>query len=145
IPTGTGFIGVMLASDETHLTNHSGNKTAHAVYMSIANIDKSVRRKLTQGAWIAIAKIPVSKFSRTHFRTKAEDARMPGLLQSILFHRCMWIVLEPLCMGPISKPHTVIDPLGNFRQCLFFLVAWMADLKEQWLIAGLGHSACLKC
>jgi len=122
-----------------------GNKTAHAVYMSISNINKSIYQKLTQGAWIAITKIPVSKFSRSHFQTKAEEERMPGLLQSILFHQCMWIVLGPLCTTSMPWPHIVIDPLGNFCQCLFFLVSWIADLKEQWLIAGLAQSVCLKC
>ncbi|KAF8344024.1 uncharacterized protein EI90DRAFT_2879718, partial [Cantharellus anzutake] len=146
IPTGASPIGIIFASDETHLTNFSGNKTAHAVYMSIANIDKASRKKYSQGTWIPIAKIPVSKFAKTQFQTKTEQERMPGLLQSISFHKCMKVILRPLC-DPVSHWHGQImaDPHGNLRRCLCFLVAWIADLKEQCLIAGVASNSCPKC
>ncbi len=71
---------------------------------------------------------------------------MPGLLQSILFHCCMHMVLDPLHMPLIlSQKSIVADPFGNLCQCLFFLVTWTVDLKEQWLIAGLSTSVCPKC
>ncbi len=67
---------------------------------------------------------------------------MPGLLQSILFHCCMHMVLDPLHTPLIlSQKSIVADPFGNLCQCLFFLM----DLKEQWLIAGLSTSICPKC
>jgi len=67
---------------------------------------------------------------------------MPGLLQSILFHCCMHMVLDPLHTPLIlSQKSIVADPFGNLCQCLFFLM----DLKEQWLIAGLSTSVCPKC
>ena len=64
IPTGSGFVGILLASDEMHLTNYSGNKMAHTVYMSISNINKSICWKLTQGAWLTITKILVKESGR---------------------------------------------------------------------------------
>ncbi|KAF8338057.1 uncharacterized protein EI90DRAFT_2908984 [Cantharellus anzutake] len=37
-PDGTMIQGVILASNETHLTNFSGSKVFHAVYMTLGNI-----------------------------------------------------------------------------------------------------------
>ncbi|KAF8314591.1 uncharacterized protein EI90DRAFT_3135873 [Cantharellus anzutake] len=42
-PEGTMIQGVILASDETHLTNFSGSKVFHAVYMTLANIHGDIR------------------------------------------------------------------------------------------------------
>ena len=44
LPAGGSIIPVMLASDKTHLTNFSGDKSAWPLYMSIGNIRKDVRR-----------------------------------------------------------------------------------------------------
>jgi hypothetical protein len=41
-PEGTMIQGVILASDETHLTNFSGSKVFHAVYMTLGNIHGDV-------------------------------------------------------------------------------------------------------
>ncbi|KAF8414714.1 hypothetical protein EV426DRAFT_579159 [Tirmania nivea] len=59
IPIGSTLIPVLLASDQTHLTNYSGNKKLWPRYMSIGNIKSTVRNKPTMNAWIPIALLPV--------------------------------------------------------------------------------------
>ncbi|KAF9509825.1 hypothetical protein BS47DRAFT_1365013 [Hydnum rufescens UP504] len=120
LPNGVTVMGVVLASDETHLTNFSGNKSMHAVYMTLGNI------------------------SRTVFAMKMEAECMPGILQCQLFHHCMWIVFESMQVGH-QTIHATIDPEGNIHQCLAVLMAWIADLKEQYNIVGLATNSCPQC
>jgi hypothetical protein len=44
-----------------------------------------------------------------------------------------------------KQPHKVVDPEGNVRSVLYELAAYIADLEEQWMIAGLGGSTCPHC
>lgn len=55
---------MLLASDATQLTTHSGDIAAHAVYMSLANLDQSTRASMGENTWILVAYIPKSKFKR---------------------------------------------------------------------------------
>ncbi len=47
LEVGTTILGIILASDKTHLTNYAGDKSMHAVYMSMGNIHKAIQRKLS--------------------------------------------------------------------------------------------------
>src|SRR5258706_2850327 len=42
----TTILGIILASDDTHLTNFTGDKKMHTVYLSIGNISKDVPRNI---------------------------------------------------------------------------------------------------
>ena len=79
---GSIILSIILASDKMHLTNYSGDKLMHAVYMTLGNIHKDVQRKLTSHAWLLVAKIPVTKFLHTVFSgSKSEKMAMPGILR----------------------------------------------------------------
>src|SRR5258708_27951501 len=84
------ILGIILASDCTHLTNFTGDKKMHTVYLSIGNISKDVRWKHNSHTWLLVTKIPISKFSKTQFSgPKTEQEAMPGILSHHLFHECM--------------------------------------------------------
>ncbi|KAG9077654.1 hypothetical protein FRC06_008786, partial [Ceratobasidium sp. 370] len=146
LPPGTTLGGLLFASDSTQLSTHSGDVAAHAVYMSLANIDKSTRVSTSENAWILVAYIPKSKF--THTMAKLEDrpkdirTKVLGVLNHCLFHRCMEVVTRSLRH---MKPHNIIDPEGNIWLVLYAIIAYIADLEEQWLIAGLGKQTCPYC
>lgn len=67
---------------------------------------------------------------------------MPGILKAQLFHACMGKVLRPLCDPQL---YHIVDPLGDIRQCMPFLMAWIADLEEQYLISCLAKNNCPTC
>ncbi|KAF8330157.1 uncharacterized protein EI90DRAFT_2872579, partial [Cantharellus anzutake] len=93
------ILAIVLGSDKTHLTNFSGNKKMHPIYLSLGNIHKSVQNKPSKRAWIQLANLPISKFSSQEFHGShlADEAKgMPGLLQKILYHECLCIILKPL-------------------------------------------------
>ncbi|KAG8723018.1 hypothetical protein FRC09_005099 [Ceratobasidium sp. 395] len=146
LPRGTTLGGMILASDATQLSTHSGDVSAHALYMSLANIDKSVRAKTSEDAWILVAYIPKSKFQRTmatlERRPKAVRSKILGVLNRRLFHRCMEIITRPLRR---PEPHNVVDPEGCIRSVFYELIGYVADLEEQWMLAGLGAQTCPHC
>lgn len=94
------MIAIILASDKTQLSTHSGNVKAWPVYLSIGNIEVNVRKTTSKRAWILVAKVPVHPFSKTEFNTgermKTMAGRMPGILSQKLFHKCMSIPLSKL-------------------------------------------------
>ncbi|KAG9076788.1 hypothetical protein FRC06_009319, partial [Ceratobasidium sp. 370] len=116
LPPGTTLGGILLASDATQLSTHSGDVAAHAVYASLANLDQSARASTSESAWILVAYIPKSKFmdamSKLGHRPKAAQSKILGALNRRLFHRCMEVITRPLRK---PKPHDVVDPEGNIR------------------------------
>jgi hypothetical protein len=80
--------------------------------------------------------------AKLEHRPKAVRTKLLGMLNRRLFHRCMEIITRPLRR---TQPHNVVDPEGNKRSVLYELTAYIADLEEQWMIAGLGGSSCPHC
>ena len=142
---GTTILSVILASDKTHLTNFTGDKSMHAVYMSLGNIRKDVRKKLSAHAGLLVAKIPIPKFPCTNFSgSKTERAAMPGILCQRLFHHCMKIALQPTHLDT-RQYHIVPGPDGQLWLTMAVMMAWIADLEEQIMIAGVNNKSCPVC
>ena len=104
----------------------------HPVFITIGNIQSDVRMQATSYAWRCIGYIPTPEFNvHPDFQT---------LLVSRLFHRCMDIMFASLketaeCGTPMT------DSFGYVRNCFTPLVAYVADLPEQQLIAGVSKNA----
>ncbi|KAG8707269.1 hypothetical protein FRC09_001928 [Ceratobasidium sp. 395] len=124
----------------------AGTTLAHAVYMTLANLDKTTRASTSARSWILVAYIPKSKFLRTvskmEHRPTAVQQKIANMLNRRLFHRCMEVITRPLHR---STPHLTVDPEGNIRSVLYALFAYVADLKEQHVIAGISQVSCPHC
>jgi hypothetical protein len=138
--------GIIYGSDATHLTNYSGDVKVHALYASLGNISKEVRAQTSKRAWMLIAYIPICKWEttmeHTEFTSKSWKKALPGILTRRLFHYCMEIICEPL---QELNTHEVVDPEGNIRLIFYVLIAYLADLEEQYIIAALDKSNCIHC
>jgi hypothetical protein len=127
-------VPIILASDKTKLGNFCGNKQAWPVYMTIGNICKDVRKKVSSGASLLIGYLPVTKLGcfKKASRSKA---------QADLFHFCMRLLVEPLRKaGSEGIPIGCSD--GFTRWCHLVLAAYVADNPEQCLIAGVKQNRC---
>src|SRR6266446_6836872 len=142
---------VILASD---LTNFSGSKVFHALYMTLGNIYGHIRRQPQSGAWVLLAILPSSSFTQTLLNltspqsyvklNKNEAASLPGILKQHLYHECMAIVIAPLSYAK-RRPHLVLGPGNKIHSSMACLVGYIADMKEQFMIACVNPKACPIC
>ncbi|KAG9091599.1 hypothetical protein FS749_016423 [Ceratobasidium sp. UAMH 11750] len=143
---GTTLGAVILMSDATNLSLFSGDVSAHAVYMSLANIDKSIREDISSGAWLLVAILPKGKWDKTLASmgkmTDERRATLTNLLDRRLIHRGLEIVTRPLRR---TAPHEALDPEGLTRYVLYDMSIYGADLLEQCNLAGLGPNNCPQC
>lgn len=58
LPPGVTRGAAILMSDATILLRFTGGVQVHALYLSLGNIDKSVREDISKGAWMLLAYIP---------------------------------------------------------------------------------------
>lgn len=122
---------VILGSDKTHLSVNQGDQECHAVYLSCGNIKSSLRSKLSNDCWMAIAYIPIPKFDQVEHQ---------GMLSAENFHQCMRRPLINLMKGSITGI-PMLDPAGRLLIVRTFLSAYIADHPEQLLIACAASSS----
>ncbi|QRW03561.1 beige protein [Ceratobasidium sp. AG-Ba] len=138
--------GALFGSDRTNLTHYAGDVKVHALYVSLGNISKDTRAQTSKRAWMLLAYIPICKWENTLERlgpvSKSEKAALPGILSRRLFHLCMEIICEPLMQIHV---HKIVDPGGDIRLIFYVLLAYLADLEEQYMIAALDKSNCIHC
>ena len=133
IPNGATLLGVVLSSDKTNISVMTGNRMAHPLLLSLANIDSDIRSKGSLHAHLLLALLPVVSF--IHLKT-----RVRSLLADRLVHESLNFVLNPLKVAT-AVGIMMNDPVGNLRYCFTPLVAYIADTPEQTLLSGTSPKA----
>ncbi|QRV99076.1 hypothetical protein RhiJN_27095 [Ceratobasidium sp. AG-Ba] len=143
LPLGTTLGAGIMMSDAAQLSQYTGDVTAHGVYISLGNIDKSVREDTNEGAWLLVAIIPKSDWDKTltgmNPMSRKRRASVIAMYNRRLFHHCMRIITEQF---RTAKPHKVLDPEGHTRSVQYELSAYGADLEEQCDILGISRNSC---
>lgn len=106
----------------------TGNRLAHPLLISLANIDPTIRSKTSLDGYMLLGLLPIAKFIH-------KNSRVRSLLQDRLFHQALDRILQPLKVAA-SVGVMMSDPVGNLRYCYTPLAAWIADTPEQSLLAG---------
>ncbi|KAI9453908.1 hypothetical protein BJY52DRAFT_1189255 [Lactarius psammicola] len=134
---GATVLPIIISSDKTQLT-HFRNKSAYPVYLSIGNIPKDLRRKVTQHAQLLMGYIPTTRLQ--HIPNKA--ARRRALAN--LFHECMHKILSPIeSYGENGIAMVTGD--GTWYRCHPVLAAVIGDYPEQCLVTCTYNGQCPKC
>lgn len=137
LPAGATLIPVILASDETHLTNFSGDKKAWPLYLTIGNIPSDVRMKPLSQSVLLLANLPIHPKKASLSRSQKEK------IESI-FQDALYDVLQPLVA--IHKTGIELEAGdGQVRQCFLRISGWTADYMEYLKLFGLSMPACPRC
>ncbi|KAG1835925.1 hypothetical protein DFJ58DRAFT_719208 [Suillus subalutaceus] len=149
IPSGATLLGTILSSDKMNITALTGDRVAHPLLISLANIHINIRLKSSSSAFVLTALLPVPKFVH-------KKKRMKGVLEDRLIHECLDIVLEPLKQASSTWRHAIgshwqhlqlcvprADPLdieAFFREAQKFRLNGVAELFfRDWILAEPSH------
>ncbi|KAG1777165.1 hypothetical protein EV702DRAFT_1226073 [Suillus placidus] len=126
LPIGATIVPIILASDKTPVTRHTGSLEMHPTFLTIGNIHSEIRMKAASHAWECIAYIPSPEYI-----TNNDYA---GVLEARFWHSCMDMVLEKLKIASHTGEF-MVDLMGCQRYTFTPLVAYIADLPEQLMIS----------
>ena len=143
LPVGTTLLPVLLASDQTHLTNFSGDKKLWPVYMSIANISSTIRNKPSSNAWIPIALLPIPPKRLDKLPDYPQEEQELDALQ--VTHDVISLVLSPLADARSLEGIEMVCCDEKIRKCIPKLSAWLADHVENCNLHGVSHNQCAIC
>ncbi|KAG2036264.1 hypothetical protein BDR03DRAFT_1056640 [Suillus americanus] len=132
LPEGATIMPIIAASDKTPVTRQTGGLEMHPLFLTISNINSDIRMKATSHAWRCVAYIPIPKFE-TH-------SDYHTILKSRVWHKCVDLVFASLKVAA-KVGEFMPDPFGELRYCFTPLVAWIADLPEQLMIASVSKNA----
>jgi hypothetical protein len=79
---------MILSSDKTNISIMTGDRNAHPLLLSAANINMNVCMKASSHAFVLIALLPCLKFLC--------EKKFRGVLENHLLHQCINIVTNPL-------------------------------------------------
>ena len=108
----------------------SGNRMAHPVLISLANIDTRIHSKMSLHAYLLLALLPIAKFIH-------KSTHVCSLLQDQLIHKVLNVILAPLKTAA-AVGVMMSDPVGNLHYCFMLIAAWIADTPEESLLAATG-------
>jgi len=127
-------------SDQTHLTNFSGDKKAWPVYITLGNLPSGRCNSPTFMAVLLLALLPIhtklSKSSKADQHQRQINADTLRDVFEIIFARLQ----DPAHDGlPIDRAD------GKVRRCLPILAAWIADHLENVALHGIKSNVCPTC
>ncbi|KAG9092987.1 hypothetical protein FRC06_011717 [Ceratobasidium sp. 370] len=122
------IVPLIISSDRTTLSIMAGGQEAYPVYITVANIKKSVRRETNRNATVLLAYLPVDEFDN------APSAQEKVRLKHTLTHRAMEKVTEPLHTAS-KEGVKMLCADGQFRRGYLIVASATLDWKEQ----------CTKC
>lgn len=108
----------------------TGDRAAHPLLISLANINAEVRMKSSQNAFLLLALLPVPKFLK-------QEPSVRGILTDRLMHACLDFILVPL-KAAAALGIMMTDPHGLSRFCFTPCAAYMVDTQEAIMLAGVA-------
>ena len=127
-------------SDQTHLTNFSGDKKAWPVYITLGNLLSGRRNSPTSMAVLLLALLPIPpKLSKSSKADQHQRQINADTLRDVF----------ELIFAPLQDPAHDGVPIdcadGKVRRCFPILAAWIADHMENVALHGIKSNVCPRC
>jgi hypothetical protein len=132
---------VLCLSDQTPLTNLSGDKKAWPIYLTISNIKSTVRNKTSAMAMILLAMLPLpTKVGKV--TVKAAEAQRTR--SRIILDHAVEKALS--AMYGLAADGTELQCCDSqLRFCFPVMCGWLADHLEHVTLQHLKNNACPVC
>ncbi|KAG2130810.1 uncharacterized protein EDB93DRAFT_1255700 [Suillus bovinus] len=134
---GATIVPIIISTDKTQVTVFR-NKTAYPVYLTIGNIPKEIRQKLSQRTQILLGYLPTTRLE--HITNKASCRRSAANL----YHACMSHILSPLEKAGLDGL-VMQSGDGVSRHCHPLFTCFVGDYPEQLLATGVKTTECPNC
>lgn len=108
----------------------TGNRIAHPLLMTCANIHMDIRMKSSNHPFLLLALLPCPKFLYS-------PKSMHGPLENRVLHHCLDIICHPLKIAA-QLGYTMSDPHGYNHLCYTPLAVYIADTPEAAMIASVA-------
>ncbi|KAG9106332.1 hypothetical protein FRC07_008867 [Ceratobasidium sp. 392] len=132
------IIPLIITADRTKLSTMSGGQEAYPVYITVANIDKALRRKTSSQATVLLGYLPVDEFEH------ASSAEEKERLKNQLTHQAMGILTEPLRKAG-EQGVEMLCADGRFRRGYPIVAGMVGDWPKQCMMACTNQFACPRC
>ena len=110
----------------------TGDRVAHPLLITLANINSALRLSATSHSFSLLALLPVPKF--VGFKKKSP---LHGILENRLVHACLDFVSSPL-KAASRDGAWLNDWAGNLRHCFTPLVSYIVDTPEATALTGVS-------
>ena len=108
----------------------SGDRVAHPLLITVANLDSDIRAKSSYGALQLLALLPVPKFV-------GMPKPLCGVLENRVTHACLDLICHPLKVV-VRAGLWMSDYFGDIRYCYTPLVGYVADTPEAATLVGVS-------
>ena len=108
----------------------TGNRSAHPLLITLANIDSTIRSSSSSHALKLLALIPTPKFVGV-------KKGLHGVLENRFVHMCLDFVTAPL-KATAQNGAWMADYASYIRQCFTPLAVYIADTPEAAALAGVA-------
>lgn len=130
LPQYATLLGVTLSSDKTRLSVMTGDRVAHPLLITVANIDSTLRSSVSSHTFLLLALFPVPKFIGV-------KKGLHGILGNRLIHSSLDFITRPLKIAS-QRGAWFSDYAGHMRYCFTPLVAYIADTPEATALTGVA-------
>ncbi|KAG1792929.1 uncharacterized protein HD556DRAFT_1444008 [Suillus plorans] len=131
LPQGATLLGTILSSDKTNISVLTGDRVAHPLLVSLANIRMNTRLKSSSNSFM----LTVTTWIVLKFLHK--NKRLRGVLADRLIHQCLDIVLKPLKEAALHGM-MLSDPVGQSCYCFTPLASYIVDTPKAMMLACVG-------
>ena len=108
----------------------TGDRSAHPLLISLANIKMDYRAKGSHHAYLLLALLLIPKFIE-------KNRKLRGVLEARLVHECLDYVLSPVKIAA-QLGIMLSDLCGFSRYCFTPLAAYITDTPEAVMLSGVA-------